>query len=67
MSTAPSFDFQKLNAELEQILEELQSESMDIDKAINLYERGMYIVEQLQNYLKEAKNKVTKIKHKFDK
>jgi exodeoxyribonuclease VII small subunit len=59
------FNYQKLNNELDEILLSLQADDLDIDEAIKKYERGMEIIKQLQAYLKEAGNKVTKIKKKF--
>lgn len=55
-------DYKELSQELDQLITKLQSEDVDIDEALVLYERGMTIAEQLQKYLKEAENKVTKIK-----
>jgi exodeoxyribonuclease VII small subunit len=55
-------DYQKLNQELEVLLNDLESGSGDVDKAIAKYQRGMEIVKQLEAYLKTAKNKVQKIK-----
>lgn len=61
--TTPSY--QKLNAELENLLIELQSGELDIDEAVKKYQRGMEIVKALQKYLKEAENKVKKVKADF--
>ena len=59
-------NYQALNAELEEILARLQSADLDIDEAVTAYERGMEIVKKLETYLKDAENKVTKIKATFD-
>ncbi len=65
MAESKAIDYRKLSNQLDEILEQLQSGEIDIDDAIAQYGRGMEIVEQLQKYLKEAQNKVTKIKKDF--
>lgn len=59
-------NYQALSAELDAILEELQTANLDIDAAVKKYERGMEIVQQLEGYLKTAQNKVAKIKASFE-
>ena len=60
-------NYKQLSEELETILNKLQSGELDIDDAIKQYEQGMAIVQQLQTYLKQAENKVTKVKQSFQK
>lgn len=55
-------DYKALSAELDEILGKLQSSDLDVDEAVRAYTRGMEISKQLETYLKEAENKVTKIK-----
>jgi exodeoxyribonuclease VII small subunit len=55
-------DYKSLSSELDAVLAQLQSEDLAIDKAIELYERGLEITKQLETYLKDAENKVTKIR-----
>jgi len=55
-------NYHNLNEELDEILNELQSAELDIDEAISKYEKAMKIVAKLEEYLKSAKNKITKIK-----
>lgn len=57
-----SNDYQALSKELDEIMNKLQGEDITIDDAVSHYERGMEIVKQLETQLKEAENKVTKIK-----
>ena len=61
-----TIDYKKLNNELEEIINKMQSDDLDIDEAIKQYERGMKLLDELQTYLKQAENKVTKIKRSFD-
>jgi exodeoxyribonuclease VII small subunit len=58
-------DYKSLNAELDEVLLKLQSEDLDVDTAVALYERGIEITKELERYLKEAENKVSKIKADF--
>lgn len=60
-------NYQSLNEELNVIMSRLQSDDTDIEEALKSYERGMQIIEELQTYLKQAENKVEKIKARFDK
>lgn len=60
-------NYRQLSQQLDEILDNLQSGNLDIDEAIKKYEQGMAIVQQLQTYLKDAENKVTKIKKSFEK
>ncbi len=55
-------DYTSLSAELDEILNKLQSAELDVDEAVDLYERGMNIAQQLETHLKEAENKVSKVK-----
>jgi exodeoxyribonuclease VII small subunit len=58
--------YQDLNSELETVLAQLQSGDLDIDEATAAYERGMKLVQQLETYVKEAENKITKVKASFE-
>jgi exodeoxyribonuclease VII small subunit len=55
-------DYTKLNAELDEILVKLQSSDLDVDEAVKAYERGMNIAKELEAYLKQAENKIKKIR-----
>jgi exodeoxyribonuclease VII small subunit len=62
---AKKSDYKSLNAELDEVLLKLQSEDLDVDTAVALYERGIEITKELEQFLKEAENKVSKIKADF--
>ncbi len=66
-NSSQSIDYKKLNNELDNILNELQSADLDIDESIKLYEKGMKLIDKLQAYLKGAENKVNKVKKSWDK
>lgn len=59
-------NYKQLSAQLDDIMAKLQSEDIDIDEAIKLYEQGSTIVKQLETYLKTAENKVIKLKKSFE-
>ena len=61
MTNNKTSDYQNLNEELDQILEHLQSSDLDIDKIISEYERGIEVITSLEDYLKNAKTKITKL------
>ncbi len=54
-------NYEKLQEELETILSELQREDLDVDQALKHYERGLELVRQLEDYLKNAENKVREL------
>jgi exodeoxyribonuclease VII small subunit len=57
-------NYQELKAELDTIVTDLQSEALDVDKALEQYRRGLELVKQLENYLKTAENQVRELKAK---
>lgn len=60
--TKENINYKKLSAELEEVISKLQSADLDVDEAVKAYERGMEIAKELESYLKQAENKVEKIK-----
>jgi exodeoxyribonuclease VII small subunit len=60
-----AIDYKALRAELDEVLAKLDDESLDVEEMTRLYERGMEIAQQLEEYLKTAENKVHKIKQSF--
>jgi len=55
-------DYKAMSAELDQVLDKLQTGDLDVEEAVAAYERGMRLAKELETYLKQAENKVTKIK-----
>ncbi len=55
-------DYKTLSSELDEILGKLQSAELNVDEAVDLYERGMKIAKELEAYLQEAENKVARVK-----
>jgi exodeoxyribonuclease VII small subunit len=60
-------NYQALKNELESVMAKLQDEDLDVDEALSLYQRGLELVKQLDNYLKTAENTVNELKARFDK
>lgn len=58
-------NYQKLQAELDEIMRQLQREDISVDEALKAYERGLAIVKELEQYLGQAENRVREIKAKF--
>ena len=64
--TKKATDYRSLSQELEAIIIDLQRDDLDIDEALQKYERGLEITQALEKYLQTAENKVTELKARFD-
>lgn len=64
--TKPAPTYESLKAELDSIMNELQREDLDVDKALEHYRRGLELVSSLEKYLKTAENKVKELKAAFN-
>jgi exodeoxyribonuclease VII small subunit len=62
-SETPSY--QAMKDELDDVIAQLQTEDLDIDKAVVLYERGQQLTAELQAYLKKAQNRVKVLKPRY--
>lgn len=58
-------NYQQLREELDSVLAELQREDLDVDQALEYYQRGLELARQLEKYLSSAENKLIAIKTKF--
>lgn len=63
---APKPSYQELNGQLEALLSQLQSDQIDIDQAVIVYEQAMKVLKKMEAHLKAAKNNVHVIKARFD-
>ncbi len=52
--------FKRLN----EIVEEIESNSIDLDKSISLYQEGQALIQDISKQLKEAELKITKVEQK---
>jgi len=55
-------NYESMYTELELIIESLQSGELNLDEAVKNYDRSTVLINKLKKHLKEAQNKVTKIK-----
>lgn len=62
---AKSFDYGNKMKALEDLLESIESDELDVDAAIKRFEEGMKLVDELEQYLTTAENKIEKIKQQF--
>lgn len=54
--------YSELQAELDDVLLELQSGELSIDTALTLHKKGEKLVAELEAYLAEAKNEIEHLK-----
>lgn len=52
--------FKRLN----EIVDEIESNSIDLDKSISLYQEGQALIQDISKQLKEAELKITKVEQK---
>lgn len=60
-------NYQSMSTELDQIVESLQDGSLEIDQAAKAYEKGIELINKLEDHLKTVENKISKIKNSFEK
>lgn len=53
--------YRALSEELETIVLALQQDDVDVDVAMQKYERGLELIAELEKYLKMAENKIEKL------
>ncbi len=54
-------DYRALSDELETIVAALQQDDIDVDVAMQKYERGLELIKALEKYLMTAENKIEKL------
>lgn len=59
------FNFSEAFQEIEEINEWFQGEDIDLDEALQKYERGMELIKKCKERLKQAENKFEEIKKKY--
>lgn len=55
-------NYKELKDELEQVIAKLESDEVDLDESIELYEKGQKLVASLEKYIQKADLKIKKIK-----
>jgi len=59
------FNFTKAYEEIEGINDWFQGENIDLDQALQKYERGLELINKCKKRLSEAENKFEEIKKKY--
>jgi len=59
-----SFKYSEAIKELQEITDYLESSEVDLDEAIEKFDRGSKIAGEIENHLKSAENKIKTIKSK---
>jgi exodeoxyribonuclease VII small subunit len=54
--------YRELKQALDQVMAELQSDDLDVDEALKLYQKGLELVGQLEHYLKTAETTLTELR-----
>ncbi len=57
--------YEQLKADLDEVMSALQQEDLDVDRALEYYQKGLELVQAIEAYLKTAENKVVELKAKF--
>ena len=60
------FDYGSKMKQLEDLLQQIESDELDVETAITKFESGIQLVDELEKYLTTAENKIEKIKQRFD-
>ena len=55
-------DYQTLSDQLDGVLAKLQAPDVHVDEAVKLYEEGLKLIAALEKHLKQAENKIEKLK-----
>lgn len=58
--------YKEMASELDTLMENLQSDSLDIDEAVKVYEQATKLIGQMEAHLENAENKITKLKANLD-
>jgi exodeoxyribonuclease VII small subunit len=56
--------FRELSDQLDAVLQQLQTDEVDVDEALKLHKQGTKLLEQLEKRLTSAEHQVTTIKTK---
>ncbi len=55
--------YKQLQAELDELMSRLDDNDLDVDAAIETYEKATKLITQLKEHLKKAENKLSKVKN----
>jgi len=66
MAKSPTETYQQLSDELNRLIEWFESDTVNLDEAVEKYEQAMELLKRMEKHLKSAENKVKKISVRFD-
>ena len=55
---SPPKNFEEAQAELEQIVSEIENNQVGLEESLQKYERGSYLIQYCQNVLKKAEQQI---------
>jgi exodeoxyribonuclease VII small subunit len=58
--------YQQMAEQLAELIDWFESDKVNLDEAVTKYAQAMELLEQMENHLKTAENKIKKISAKFD-
>lgn len=53
--------YRELQEQLDEVLAEMQTTELDIDRASELFTKGQKLLTELENYLQTAKNEIVRL------
>jgi len=62
-----NFDFSAAMQELQDITDYLESDTVEIETAMQKFKRGSELAKEIKTYLQEAENTISSVKASFDK
>lgn len=60
------FVYIEKKTELEEVLAELQSPSLNLEDAVDIYKKGLSLVEEIEDYLTKTKNTIIELKNNLE-
>jgi len=63
-SSASKLTFQELSSQLDEVLAQLQTDDVDVDEALKLYEQGTKLITELEKRLEAAEHSVRTLQGK---
>lgn len=64
MSKTQPESYQALKQQLDEILQKLQQDDVDIDRAVAYHKKGIEIIAKLEKYLTTAQNEIAELSKK---
>lgn len=64
--TTQSASYAELSQELAEVMARLEQGDLDIDEAVQSYDRGLQIVKQLEALLLKSENRVSQLRASYD-